>query len=720
MTTLQRATIILAAFGVISLLLTQANSHPSYASATAATPHIPATQSIQATETLFTPAIVTNIYQTGSGSFYFAHNSQDTNTAEYITAHLQSTSADITVTGPIARTALTQVFENTSDAVQSGIYVFPLPQDAGVDHLMMQVGERVIEGQIKRTEVAEKMFKQAKYQGKKASLVSQLRPNMFTTQIANIPPHTSIAVTIEYQQVIVQNKHNYALRVPLSITPRYQADNATDPLQANISHQNAISSGKTLSTLAAKTSIKVRLNTGLPVSQISSEHHPIKTINPYSTLYEIELDTPTPANKDFVLNWQLRPGHNIQAAHFRYQTEQYEYGLISLLPPTNDKLVAKRNVVFILDVSGSMVGTALVQAKQALAFAIQDLHEGDTFNIVAFSSDASQLWPSSQRAVATVKDKALSYLYELEANGGTEIKKALDLAFALPTFDEEETPYLNQIVFITDGSVSNENDLMQTIYQDLGEYRLFTVGIGAAPNAFFMSEAAAAGKGTFTFIGDISTVKSKMHDLLEKLKRPALTNIKLITEDPQHAFEFEVYPSIIPDLYADHPLMISYRRELSGTHLPVPFSIEGQFLTHTENGDLRQEQWLSSIPAAATERKQGIHKYWARQKIRDLSQQLYMKGRFSGDYQSVKENVKEAITHVALKHNMISQYTSLIAVDQSMDPLPLKGDYEQNKLAQYAQAKIPQTATPSVLYTLLGSFLVLISCGLYFFSSTRS
>lgn len=762
MTTLQRAIIILAAFCVISILLPQVDSHsssrlstaqlaPKKESAVQALPSatvninnasndenlIERLLNINSAQTTNEPKplanIVTNIYQTSSGSFYFEqqpsvdstnlHQQEtqlSTQALQYQSANLQSTHADISITGPIARTKLTQVFANTSNHGRSGIYVFPLPQDAAVDSLIMQVGKRKIEAKIMRKALAKELFTKAKVQGKSASMLAQIRPNIFTNKIANIPANSSISVTIEYQQFIVQDKHNYGLRLPLSITPRYVPSHTSDK-QSNEAQQQANTLATNNTILPANTSIRVRLNTGLPLSQISSEHHPIKTLNPYSTYYEIELDTQTPANKDFVLNWQLRPGYNVQASHFRYASDEYEYGLISIVPPTNDLLNARRNVTFVLDVSGSMVGEALSQAKQALALAIEDLNEDDYFNFIAFSSDAKRLFTEQQAATEGAKEDALSYLYTLEANGGTEIKKALDSAFALPTKGDINRAYLNQIIFITDGSVSNENELLQSIYAQLGQYRLFTVGIGSAPNAYFMKRAAEAGKGTFTFIGDIDLVKPKVHALLEKLKRPALTDIVLNVEDVKQAFNIEVYPSIIPDLYADETLTISYRRALlsADSKTELPFTIKGQFLSPTMDGKFKSRQWSSQLPGANAEQKQGLHKHWARLKIKDLQQQINMKGHYNDDNHRFEESIKEAITKLGLEHNLVSPYTSLIAIDHSESQFTRNAALKGQQQNQYAQARLPQTATPSLLLGLLGSVLVVFSSLLYFFTGAR-
>ncbi len=748
MTKLQRITLILAAFGVISILLTQTQSYsisknetlPATSQQTVSinNVHVNSDYSAQeASDKVSAAQVITNIYQSGTGSFYFERAAEhEQSSIIHEASTLQSTHAEITVTGPIARTRLTQVFANSSDQLSSGVYVFPLPQDAAVDHLLMQVGERKIEGLIKPRNQALSMFNDAKAKGQNASLVSQIRPNMFSNRIANIAPHSEITVTIEYQQFIVQDQYNFALRLPLSITPRYSPAVLikNDLSQLSNMHENNLAARSTngqietsqTTYLPAKTTISVRLNTGLPVRQINSLHHPIKTTNPHTTEYFIELDTDSPKNEDFVLQWQLRPGYNVQASHFTYQADNYEYGLITLLPPANDTLRAKRNIVFILDVSGSMVGEAITQAKQALAMAIQDLQKGDYFNLIAFSSHATRLWPSSQAASFAAKDEALSYIYGLEANGGTEIKKALNMAFSLPTMtrnlkDTEEASadnhYLNQIVFITDGSVSNEDELLRSIYRDLGQYRLFTVGIGHAPNAYFMSEAAAAGKGSFTYIGDVNQVQPNMQKLLEKLKRPALTDIELTTKDAQQAFAYEFYPSIVPDLYAGEPLVISYRKQIKdySTTTTLPFSLQGQYLAQTAAGAMLPRKWSSQLPSITAQREQGIHKYWARLKIKELQQQLNMPKPFSEGYEVVKKNIELAITNIAVDHHLVSQYTSLVAIDHA-PPSPhaehlVMANTDTGNLNQYALGQLPQTATPSALMALLGGVLITLSGG---------
>ena len=764
MTKIQRVIIILAAFGVVSIVMNQVNAYytqPKLKSNILIDVGTDA-ESINSVvinqksstkelnqKNLFgsnnntldsNSHLVTNIYQTTNGSFYFEspqlsnpHLSQQIN--DEIAQHapqnmaqifelsqLKSTTAEIRVTGPIARTKLTQTFANDSAEIRSGVYVFPLPVDASVDTLIMKIGDRHIQGEIKRKEIAKSLFTQAKAEGKKASLVSQLRPNMFKTNIANIPANSEILVTIEYQQFIKHENMMFGLRLPLSITPRYNPSMGNAGYQANV-EENSIQHAQAMLLkqpfLPYETHITVILDTGLPLSEINSEHHPIAVENTVASEYKIKLDTHTPVNKDFVLNWAISPGQAVQASHFQSSNSNFDYGLVTLIPPRPESIDSKRNLVFILDVSGSMVGDALRQAKQAIALAIEDLKHDDAFNLISFHSDADRLWLTSKRASAENKEVALHYLYQLEADGGTEITKALTLAFEQPTKTLKEEGYLNQILFVTDGSVSNEKELFSKIYNDLGDYRLFTVGIGSAPNTYFMKEAASVGKGTYALIGDISMVKTKMNTLLAQIKSPAMTDLVLQYENKQDAFELEFYPNIIPDLYSGQPLNVVYRRSKTNkfvdtNNLPIAqaaepnknlsniakilpnLRIQGRFLTNTANNESTSRIWTQQLPITTSTIEAGLDKYWAREKLTSLDVDLYKLNRLSNeDVSSQVVNIKENATQVALQYSLVSQYTSLVAID----------NYQANN-KQMLSLKLPQTSTNSLLYILLGAGLL--------------
>jgi Ca-activated chloride channel family protein len=286
--------------------------------------------------------------------------------------------------------------------------------------------------------------------------------------------------------------------------------------------------------------------------------------------------------QDFVLNWQLELGSKPTSAHFTQFVNGSEYGMIVLYPPLpNEQLVLDREVIFVLDTSGSMSGEAIVQAKQALAYAIDDLSTKDKFNIIEFNSNADILWRKAKFADPQNKISAFDFIAKLRANGGTEMHQALSMAL----LSEADPALFKQILFITDGSVSNEANLMRLIEENLKQARLFTIGIGAAPNSYFMTEAAKSGKGTFTFIGDTKQVKRKMAELMSKINSPALTDIKLNLKGIQQYQQFEMYPNVIGDLYSSDPLVLTYKQPM-GMDASFPFSkTEGPMLMGNYNNN---------------------------------------------------------------------------------------------------------------------------------------
>ncbi|MBL4631029.1 MAG: marine proteobacterial sortase target protein [Paraglaciecola sp.] len=453
-----------------------------------------------------------------SGTLYFIQeqSEQGKTVQQHMLSPVLNTRVDIKVTGIVARTTVTQTFKNAGNHRVDGLYVFPLPEDAALDHLLMTIGERKIEGVIKEKSQARKMYLQAKAQGKRASLVSQQRPNMFSNAIANIGPGETIEVSIEYQQRLNFDQQQYSLRFPMAITPRYMPSATAEKptVQAELS-QNPYSQSNT------DIELRVNLQAGFEVQDIKSEFHPISVKRQSDGSHHIQLSKGSTTEKDFVLNWRPKLGAAPQSAHFTQQVNGDEYGLVMLLPPAEQVTqTPPREVIFVLDTSGSMQGDSLKQAKQALLLAIEQLKPADTFNVIEFNSYAQNLWKSPKTADVSNKKDASNFVNSLSANGGTEMESALKLALSRPKIND--STILRQIIFITDGSVSNEESLMQLISSKLGLSRLFTVGIGNAPNSYFMSEAAKMGRGTFTYIGSVDQVQEKMLALLNKLQHPAI------------------------------------------------------------------------------------------------------------------------------------------------------------------------------------------------------
>jgi Ca-activated chloride channel family protein len=681
---------------------------------------VPAFTSKQANSALINLPI--SDYQSAqSGTLIFIHQQlvQGETVAQHLLSPVLKTRVDIKVTGIVARTKLTQTFKNAGENWVDALYIFPLPENAAVDHLLMTVGERKIEGKIKEKSEAKQIYLQAKAQGKKASLVAQQRPNMFSNSIANIGPGETIEVTIEYQQTLNFDRQQYSLRFPMTITPRYFPSNKTPEFaHSNYNQPN--------------TELRVSLHAGFEVIDIKSEFHPVTVKQLTDGSHHIQISKGSVNNQDFVLNWRPKSGAAPQSAHFTQQVNGDEYGLIMLLPPIKTEQVTQtqpREIILVLDTSGSMEGEAIKQAKKALLLAVEQLQVTDNFNIIEFNSYAQNLWKSPKPANTNNKQDAKHFVNSLSANGGTEMKSALKLAFSQSKINDSST--LRQIVFITDGSVGNEESLMQLITDNLENTRLFTVGIGNAPNSYFMSEAAKMGKGTFTYIGSIAQVQEKMLTLLTKLQYPALTDIELQLNSSslQSNRQFEFYPNVISDLYKDEPLVLSYR--LTGGIIEAGHSLgSGNDLSKINlRAQYQQKAWGNSLELNAQTRQSGLNVLWAREKISQLTRDKRRASMRLSSTESQQGEYQSQITETALAHHLVSQYTSLVAVDVTptrpvdvtsvtqkvVDPVP-KGT--SNQLFQ-SLGSLPQTATSAPIKIITGLILLGLSICTYLVTRRR-
>lgn len=635
--------------------------------------------------------IVDDYQDAQQGSFFVQQQDQ----SNYLLSPLLDTKVDIQVAGLVARTTVSQTFSNPSNEWVNGIYVFPLPENAAVDQLRMQLGERTIVGEIHPKREAKRIYEQAKAEGKKASLLEQKRTNMFTNNVANIGPGESVEVTIEYQQLIDYQSGQFSLRFPMTVAPRYipetyQSEPVEDSgwAESGQTSQNVENSGGRQLPADNKVALKVELAPGFAVNQITSEFHPIKQTQSSVTQYQIELGGETVANRDFVLNWSAAASASPQAAHFSQSFGEDQYGLIMLMPPQIEKQQFEpipREVIFILDTSGSMSGDSLHQAKTALFMAIMGLKNADSFNLIEFNSNARALWSFSRAASDTNKQSAREFVQGLEANGGTNMRPALEIALN-KTLDID-LQRVRQVIFITDGSVGNDQELVNYITNNISDSRLFTVGIGAAPNSYFMREAAAMGKGSFTYIGSVTSVKEKMEALFSKLENPTLTALFA-----DFSADVEVYPKQLPDLYLGEPILISYKTNMPLSDLYV-------------SGMTQDNPW-SKVMALDTRANQiGLNVLWARRKITQLTRDRMVS--------SDKDELKAQIENVAMQHHLVSAYTSLVAVDVTPTALDISHDREvkphlplsMNKVRSL-QGRLPQTSTDGPLHLLFGLILM--------------
>lgn len=638
-------------------------------------------------------------------------------TGEFLQMPLLHSNVNMNISGLISRTHIKQKFKNVSENWIEAVYVFPLPETAAVDHLRMFIGDRVIEGEIKERTEAKRIYETAKRQGVKTSLIEQERPNLFTNSVANIGPGETVIVEIEYQQVLQYSQGEFSLRFPMAITPRYipgqpvnesfsvnadgWAQNTDQVVDASritppVTHTKHLSKSNTNSV-----SLTVNLDAGLPIKKILSRYHSVKQENrpDGSTTLTLTNETTAP-DRDFELVWIPDAGHAPKAAMFSEKIADDHYQLLMVLPPENEGYNSQplaREVTYIIDTSGSMHGISMDQAKNSLIMALDRLRVHDRFNIIQFNSETDQLFHNAKQASFKNINIAKNYARQLQANGGTEMAPALKLALD----KKHDNEYLHQVIFLTDGSVGNESALFELIKNRLGNSRLFTVGIGSAPNSYFMRKAAQFGRGTFTYISDIKEVTEKMTALFNKLENPLMTDINI--QLPEH-FNAEIWPERIPDLYNGEPLVLAIKTTTPLKNISL-------------TGTRALSPWSANLNMNKSQTNKGIGTYWARNKISALMDSYHNAGNKSG--------LRSRIIDIALKHHLVSKFTSLVAVDKTPArplntsqiearltklPLPVNPAHGQsnNVAKQQIFGSLPQTATSAEMNLLFGFSLLLL------------
>jgi len=617
----------------------------------------------------------------------------------YVVAARMNTDIQAQVSGLVARVSVSQSFRNDGQEWVEGIYVFPLPDSAAVDRLRMHIGERIIEGEIREKEQARKEYEQAKTAGRKTSLVEQQRANLFTTSVANIGPGESITVEIEYLETIRYDEGSFSLRFPLTLTPRYipgtpspgRKGSGWSPDTVRVTDASLITPPVVTRSRDHKISFAATINAGVPLEFIASRYHPID-VSDESDRYEIKLaDASTPMDHDLELTWRPVPDRAPRATVFTESKHGEPHLLIMLLPPNDISAPVTsipRELILVIDTSGSMHGTSLSQAARALILALDGLRPEDRFNVIQFNSVTSALFNTSVGATTSNIGIAKRFVAGLKSTGGTEMRPAIARALNSPRSES----HLRQVIFVTDGSVGNEEELFSLIERNLGDIRLFTVGIGSAPNGWFMRKAAEAGRGTFTLISALHEVNEKMGRLFEKLEQPQITDITVEWPDGTPA---EAYPQTIPDLYSGEPIVIKARLESEPK--------QGDLLKISGNSALGT--WGAELVINNAELSPGVAALWARARIEEFMD----RDRRGGNH----EEIRKTVIDTALTHNLVSKYTSLVAVDKTpVRPQHTKLSKEQvPNLLPYGQSVnaifgFPATATNAGVYRLNGMLLV--------------
>ncbi len=540
---------------------------------------------------------------------------------------LKHTSVNAEISGFVARVTVTQEFANTSAEKIEAIYTFPLPRLAAVDDMKMTVGSRTIRAEIKRREEARRIYEEARNRGNVASLLEQQRPNVFTQSVANIEPGAKVTVTLSYVDILKYEEGRYEFSFPMTVGPRYN-DQGLNPKYAPPETR----AGHDLS-------LDLTLDAGMNIDSIASPTHEIDVQRPSLRQAALRLrGKAVIPNKDFILRYDIA-GARIQDALLTHHDSRGGFFTFILQPPERVTVedVTPKELVFVLDTSGSMSGFPIEKAKEAMRLAIAGLYPRDTFNLITFAGDTRILFPEPVPATAENVRQAQQFLNGTYGSGGTEMMKAVRAAFA----PSGENGKVRIICFMTDGYVGNENEIIAEVKRH-PEARVFSFGIGSSVNRYLLDKMAEEGRGEVEYVGlneDGSAAARRFH---ERVRNPLLTDV---TVEWSGLPVSDVLPQRIPDLFSAQPVALfgRYNAAASG-HIVL-------------RGRMSGKPFSRSIPVVLPANEAAhdpLASLWARRRVEHLS------GMNPADSR------KEEIVQLGLAYRLMTAYTSMVAVEDQV------------------------------------------------------
>ena len=643
-----------------------------------------------------TPELLPPPTNTNSGGLY---SYSDDGQVE--TFPLENTSVNAKISGNLSRVEVKQTFSNPHKQPLEATYQFPLPDDAAVDEMEIRIGDRIIRGDIKKKAEAQEIYQQAKEEGKTAGLLVQQRDNIFTQSLANIQPGQTVEVVIRYTNTLQFIGSDYEFSFPLVVAERYEGGNTSNfnllgspawaedlargvqapPFKDEVS-PSPTRSGKDID-------INVEIDAGVAISGVQSPSHQISIQNSHSTTKVALTKQDIIPNQDLILRYQIA-GADTQATVLSQSNPQGGHFATYLIPAVDyqsDRIVPK-DVIFLIDTSGSQQGAAIAQSKELMRQFISGLNENDTFNIVNFSNRTRSLSNKPLTNTRENRAKALAYLSKIEADGGTELMNGINTVIGFPA---AENGRLRSIVLLSDGLIGADEEILGRIRDNLKPgNRLYSFGVGHSTNRFLLNRLAELGRGTATILPIDEDAVEVAEKFYREINKPIVTNIEVewIGQGKAPA----IYPQKSPDLFASQPLVLYGRKE---------DAVNGKLkITGTVAGGKPYERVLD-VNFQQVGGNNAIAQLWGRSRIKDLMNQMYGRESDAGI---------EAVTETALDYNLLSKYTAFVAVDEenkdaakASQPIQAESNNYQNN-----SQSVPE---PSEI---IGNLLALIALLLYF------
>lgn len=586
---------------------------------------------------------------TGAMLASFANDiDEQTGRAREIPLPLKHTDVQATITGYISSVNVRQQFENPFNEKIEAVYVFPLPEKAAVSEFLMIIGDRRVRGILREKEEAEALYNEARSQGFRASLLVQHRPNIFEQKVANIEPGKSIDVDIKYFHTLSYSDGWYSFVFPTVVGPRYNAPGSKNPIVPRKRGVMLAAGHRAVRYLSPKErsahdlSINVTIDAGVAIEELKASHEIVASRDTAESANVALASQTTIPNRDFILDFRVA-GDTIKSNLLTYENPDTHQGYFTLMiyPPQGLEALARRpmEMVFVIDCSGSMNGAPLKQAKAAVATALDRLEEGDTFQIIRFSDTSSQLGASPVPATRQNLEQARRYLESLNGTGGTEMIEGVRAALDFP----HDPARLRFVSFLTDGYIGNERDILAELHRRIGSSRVFSFGVGSSVNRYLLERMAKVGRGAVAYLGPRDSAGEIMANFFNRISHPALTDVHI---DWGSMAVADVYPSRLPDLFVGRPVVVT------GKYLGAADDI-----TVTGVAGTVSEEFAIGADGLEAENAY-IPKIWARLRIAELADRQAWEWDPTGEIES-------AIRNTALEYQLMSEFTSFVAVDSS-------------------------------------------------------
>lgn len=559
---------------------------------------------------------------------------------------LRHTHVQAEVAGPLADVQVVQSFENRYDRPIEVVYTFPLPADAAVRAMEIHVGERIVRGSVKRRAEAQAIYEEARDRGALAARLDQERPNVFTQRIANVLPGESIEAHLRFTAQAAWGDGAYELALPLVVGPRFHpgrpllrsvgegthADTDQVP-DASLVSPPYVRAG----TPVGRVGIRVHAEAGLPVGEITSPSHDLAIARTGVTAFEASVTDALP-NQDFVLRWAIA-AEQPEVSVLAHRARGAGAFLLQIHPPADAEAHAAtgREVVLLLDASGSMHGHPLATARAVAAGVLQGLDPRDTFQIVDFASSASAMAERPLLASRANVERGLAHLEHLIAGGGTHMIRGIEAALGAPADPQR----LRIVLLLTDGYIGNEAHILEGVNRLLGGARLFSLGVGTSVNRFLLDELAAVGRGAVDYVRPDEDAEVVVQRFRSRIERPVITDLELQAEGVDG-----LEPARLPDLFAGQPLLTWGRYERPGL---TAFTLRGKQAGRPWSRTVRVHL-PADEPRYAT-----LGSAWARAKIGTITREQRLDP--SVDH-------TEAIIALALEHQLATEHTSFVAVEE--------------------------------------------------------